>query len=885
MKKLVSLFAALLFVGVAAQAQTFTAENADGVTIKYQVLSADEQTVSVVTHTYTDRIAVPDSVVYNDTTWTVTSIGTAFRGKPVTHLWLPATVKQLEQEAFVGCNSLDTVWLASESVVAVPMVAGYYRPERIFFSSGQNSTLCVRTVVVAPCGSLAEYRCEHWSTFPSLTSTCAVPVKVIPLVDSIYRFDSIEYRENGKRYVHFSNRSYEVGDTARIWAQRWKISPNSTTNLRHGWFMGWSNGRTDLDFSFVVEHADTIICYADTFHYAYLSASRISTPVFNFGTLSYDGFNGLYSFRDMIDGSSRPSTLFSSSLWVGSGEHVAAARFLTDGCDYLPGPLRVADGTTDISTALRYNRVWHVTRQMIDYHIAHCGESGYEIPDDILSWPGNGDIADGFAAQLAPYYDADSNGRYDARAGDYPLIRGDEAVFSIFNDAGLHTESNSLPLGIEIHCMAYAFTEPNDTALWNTVFVNYDIYNRSANTYPDTYLGAWSDIDLGYAWDDYIGCDVKRGMYYTYNGNDNDQVFGNILPAQGCAILGGATLPTDGMDNPKINIPYILSSSNASLVNLLQSYSNGNGYDTAALSRDAQLFFDYDYQSWFFLPAESLGNMALNGLNFGDGIADNERMGMTHFHYYDNSRSSLNGEPTVGLDYYNYMRSYWKSGSEMMTGDTVTPHVKYGGNGLSSGIDPDNIDCNFMFPGDSDPWSWGTNGIVPSITPDDWTEVSAGNAPGDRRGVGSSGPFNFEAGSRQQLDIAFVTGFSANGTSESIRTLQRHTDNVRRQFVHDTTDSGRPFTYMPYSAPHPVGIAEAENESVLNIYPNPTSGILSIVTSVQGQLVELYDMTGRRQMSVTATDGSVTLNLSSLPRGIYLLKVGDAPARRIAVVR
>lgn len=909
---------AMTLTVMTVSAQTFTVDNADGVTINYSVISADNHTVSVGSYNYSGRVIVPDTVLYNDVAWTVTSIGTAFKGKDITFLGVPATVTTLEVEALANCHQLDTLWLASETPVLGPMVGGLRRPERVFFTNSQTPSLYVGVAVVVPCGSLKNYRDNSWDRIPTLTSTCAVPITVITTVDSIYCLDSIIYRDGNQNRVHFSNCSYEVGDTARVMAQRLRIRQNwNTYTPRYGWFIGWEDGSRDLDRSFVVTHADTLYCIVDTFHYATLSASRITTPVYQFGTLSYDGEKANYSFPDLahnavqqryedgnivfdtLDILETPSSVYATALWVGSRDsldynreywqvdmdssavaRVATARFFAEGTDYYPGPLRMVDATTDLQTVMDFNRVWHVTRDMIDYHIEHYSNNGYTPVDDILTWPGNG--PEGYATQLAPYFDADSDGIYNPLHGDYPLIRGDECVFSIFNDAyGSHSESQGKSLGIEVHAMTYAFNEPSDTALWNTVFVHYDIYNRSAASHPNTFFGAWSDFDLGYGNDDFMGCDVKRGMYYAYNGKSEDGPgtgsFQGNPPAQGCMILGGATLPADGQDNPKINLSWIQACGSSYLQQLLENYRRADGtIDTSAVSRDAELFFGLDYHSWYFIPGDTLGNMSLNGLNFGDGIADNERFGMTSYLYYENSISSISGEPTIGNDYYNYMHSCWKNNT----------HVKFGGNGYSWNVDV--YDARFMFPDDSDPWRWGTDGMEPSINPNDWNEITVDNNPGDRRGVAGSGPFTFAAGSCQQFDLAFTTGFGDSTTWSSVEALRLNTDNVRRQFVRDTTDSDRPFTYRP-DVPEPIpgpgtdttGISNIE-APVLDLWPNPTSGMLTV--SLEGSNVrelQLLDLYGRTLLRVPVNAcRNVDIDLSDLPQGIYILCAG-AYAHRV----
>ena len=862
MKKLIFLIVALLPL-VGLQAQNFTVVNSDGVSINYSVVSTTDHTVALAQGTYTGHVVVPETVEYNGVTWTVASMqNEVFYNSSVTYVRLPGTIHALGSRTFRGCTQLDSLRFDSEQPLAV---TGGYAVS--FGTTFPFSTL----PVYVPCGHLSEWKgAQIWNRFAKLTSSCAYKLSVIPSRDSLVRVDSIEVNN----IPVYSSGFYEAGDTAvlRMTPLTWKVG-GITHYARRSIFYGWSDGSTQSVHSYVMPaHNDTVICHIDTMHYSVLSASRITTPVFQFGTLSYDDYSANYSFRDIPNA----STIYATSMWVGSGEHVAAARFMSNGYDYFPGPLRITDATSSMETTMRFSRVWHLTREMIDYHVAHCGDAGYVPADDILTWPGNGDVEDGYAQKLAPYYDADGNGYYNAYAGDYPLIRGDECVFSIFNDAyGIHGESEGEALGVEVHAMTYAFNEPQDTALWNTVFVHYDVYNRSATTYDSTYFGAWTDFDIGYAWDDYVGCDVKDGMYFGYNGMQNDSPgtgsFTGVTPAQGCMILGGALVDADGRDNLKVDIDKILTEgyTNLSVKNLLAQYLRSDGtYDTVSITRDAELFYSYDPYSWYFQPDDETGNLAINGIGFGDGVVDNERIGMTCFIFYENSTNSICGEPQQASDYYNYMRGYWKNGQ----------HIKYGGNAVSTATT--NIDCNYMFPGDTDPWYWGTNGVAPQTAPWDqttWDFSTAGNNPQDVRGIGASGPFTFVAGSCQQLDLAYVTGFGEVDNWSSVADLWVRGRSVRRQYVRDTTDSGRPFVHMPYSAPHPVGIDEVA-QSRLTVYPNPTTGMLTVALPVAAD-VRLYDMMGRCVMTVPAATPNVTLDLGNLPQGIYLLRAAGAVQR------
>ena len=196
----------------------------------------------------------------------------------------------------------------------------------------------------------------------------------------------------------------------------------------------------------------------------------------------------------------------------------------------------------------------------------------------------------------------------------------------------------------------------------------------------------------------------------------------------------------------------------------------------------------------------------------------------------------------------------------------------YGGNGCNMGIITPSLECRYMYPGDSDPQHIGTNGVVPSAHPDDWTEFSAQNVPGDRRGLNISGPFNFPAGSSQTFSLAYVTSQALEGSSwSSVELLKTDVDEVRRQYLRDTTDSGRPFTYMPQNGT-PVGISEADKNEIFSVYPNPTSGRIHLVTSGEG-VAELYDIMGHLVGTFVLSGKDSDIDMSSLPQGIYLLRL------------
>ena len=392
-----------------------------------------------------------------------------------------------------------------------------------------------------------------------------------------------------------------------------------------------------------------------------------------------------------VPSGSGKETIYQHSLWFGGLDanedlHLAALRFgqgydLNGGRDYWSGPLKTADGTIDQMTSLKYHHIWSITRVEIEQFIANHGNTGYQTPEDILTWPAHGD--DGCASNLAPFVDVNNDGRYNPADGDYPDIKGDQCLFFIFNDSfNEHTESGGEKIGLEVHAMVYAFDALNDEALNNTVFVNYKFYNRSTNDYHNTYLGLWTDWDLGCQWDDYVGCDVQRNSCFVYNGTS-----------------------VDGNGEP---------------------WAYGDNHPVQVLT-------------------------VLNG-------PDN--LGLTGFMYHYNDYSSM-GDPHTAFDYYMLLQSYWKDGN----------HLQYGGSGYPEWGSPVGPECNYIFPGLTDP----------DHQDFDWTEETAGNVPGDRRGLASVGPFDFPAGGMKELDYAMITVWKNNSQSAFERKGE-FIDHVRELF-------------------------------------------------------------------------------------------------------
>lgn len=533
--------------------------------------------------------------------------------------------------------------------------------------------------------------------------------------------------------------------------------------------------------------------------FKYLEVNNVRVRINTGGDMWWDFEVAQYE----IPKGSRKTSMFSAALWIGGIDvndqlKLAALRYrqaqgatVGAGNDFWPGPLTV-DGTAAISeaTCAAYDKLFPITRTEVDEYIAWwenpSAYPGYQIPSTILNWPAHGDVTQKQSYYLAPFYDRAGDGNYDPYDGDYPyydianelchsdtptledengivnggllsdqVIKGDETLWWVFNDKGnIHTETQGTPIGLEIRAQAFGFSTNDE--INNMTFYSYEIINRSTYRLTGTYFSQWVDTDLGFSNDDYIGCDVDRGLGYSYNGKPKDGdgqfwAYGDNPPAIGVDFFQGPYMDPDGYDNPSFKGDGILGPSfdgDCSIVGL-----SGSMYTMTYGTEDNQK------TGSFLVKSE-----AINGVNFGNGIADDERFGMRRFVYHNNSNSGVPNymtDPQLAPEYYNFLKGIWKDNTKMMYGGNA--HTSAGAYGP---------ECDFMFPGDTDVCDWGTGGIPPNGDKY-WTEEVALNKPEDRRFMQSAGPFILEPGAVNYITVGIPWARAASGGPwASVKLLQ-----------------------------------------------------------------------------------------------------------------
>ena len=418
--------------------------------------------------------------------------------------------------------------------------------------------------------------------------------------------------------------------------------------------------------------------------------------------------------------------LFNANLWV-TGEHQGLVHSNVKMFNHVwnydhPGNMGPISPFTQnrYLNNTRWDQVWKISQHEIDFHINNWMNSNYEPPKSLVNWPAHGDTLRGEPYCVAPFYDYNQDGNYNPLDGDYPKIKGDQSIYFIYNDGKSPTSKN--PMDAEVHGMAYAFS-CQDSALQNTVFVDYKIINRSTRTFSNTHIGMFTEGGVGNPTDDRVQCDVNRGLYYFFNGDDYDDHsfwlsgYGYHPPSIAIMTLQGSKQKADGIDN-------ILG----------------------------------------------LGpNETVNGTGIGDGIIDNEHWGMQYFRSFWGDNAHL-GYPTIDSHFHYFLTGKFLDGRTF----------DYGGSGSPSGLNPTNVKARYYYPGTSDIYNYGTYG-----TPmPEWTEVTAQMSAFDKRGVSSTGPSTFKPNDTIELTYAFVFGrdYLNTGAQAGVDNMLKRADSIRSYF-------------------------------------------------------------------------------------------------------
>lgn len=347
-----------------------------------------------------------------------------------------------------------------------------------------------------------------------------------------------------------------------------------------------------------------------------LDINNVRAQIMTSGNMWFDPGTG--EARYEIPKGSRKNSLFAGALWVGGYDtqgnlKVTAQTYISQGRnDYWTGPLD-QNNNIDAATCNLWDRFWKVNASDIarfrelaaqyatDPQSLEDALTGSEF-DVIREWPAKGSqTAKGANDQLisylatttrdyAPFVDVDKDGKYDYLKGDYPDINGDQYIWRIYNDMG-NTKGQSGTAGIGLEIQASAFAYSTKDYLNDATFYNYRLINRGNLTLDSCYTATWTDADLGYHNDDYIGSDTARGLGILYNaksvdGNGAPNHYGNQVPMVGVDFFIGPkkwfTDPVTGRDTfvklKMSNFTYFSNTSTSGVGAEIQDPSNGQEF-------------------------------------------------------------------------------------------------------------------------------------------------------------------------------------------------------------------------------------------------------------------------------------------------------------------
>ena len=586
--------------------------------------------------------------------------------------------------------------------------------------------------------------------------------------------------------------------------------------------------------------------------------------------------NGAHFFKENaefeVPKGSGKTTMFAASLWLGGKDaqdklHLAAMQYGQSGNDFWAGPV----SNNGAEAGNFYDKFWRVSKAQVDNHIANYENPGYVVPENIANWPAHGRSGYGESANLAPYVSVSGNSKYTPEEGDYPLIRGDEAIFWINNDlCGKHTESGGDPLGVEILSMAYAHNAP-EYEMQHTTFLSYQIRNKSTNNYKDFYVGLFADFDIGFSDDDYIGCDSLLNLAYGYNGYETDGTgefwaYGANPPAQGVMFL-----------NQKMNTFMYFNNDESPIgdpekANEYYNYLQGKWKDGRPLT----------YGGIGYEP----GNTNYTKFAFsGDPVT---QTGWTEF-----TPDGTGSTPNHPADRRGMMSAgpFTLNAGECIIIDIALPFAMdmEGNNVTSVAMLKQNAQKIQQFYNKQNYDMECTENFQPELC----------EKPTALLGVADTNNAVITWNEPETID-GILTGYNIYRDNNKIET----TSGSVKEFVDKNLDKG---TYIYQVSATYLHCAESEltegvsveittnvirelQTTFSNIYPNPASGIVNI-EGAELNFIEIYDVVGRKLTSnhQIISSSQHLINISHLQAGIYYIKLymkeNQIDIKRLVIVK
>ncbi len=528
-------------------------------------------------------------------------------------------------------------------------------------------------------------------------------------------------------------------------------------------------------------------------------------------------------------------SFFTHSLWIGGWIYgsgilgLAANTYRQSGVDYFAGPLDT-NGVPIDTSCVKFDSVWAVSKSEIEQHLA-----GIHTSKNIMNWPACGNPSINMPyMDLAPFIDVDSNGIYEADKGDYPDIKGDKALWWVFNDKGnLHTGSGGNYIGVEVQVMAYAYAGVDP--LNSTTFYDYKILNKDRSIL-DTYIGLFVDFDLGNSHDDFAACDTIRNMGIGYNGDAFDE-----------GPLGyGAYPPVVGVKtvkNPKVNSGQSYRMSGFMVFN--------NDASVTGTPNSPAGFYNYLHSVW------RDGQPLIHG---GTGHPNSVSPPYDTVSYmFDGTPSDTNSWSECQASNPPFDRRFVMNYGPMdfLKGDTISFSMAAIYTRDFDVADPCDYDFSIIKSAADEIQSfvdtaWDCSGFNPLFQAY-ITDPDSGMSNGSVQLVFSS----------SVPDVLWSTG----DTSLTISNLD---DGIYTLLMSNDFNC---YQSIDFVVGLPVSVEDLPDVGVIEMFPNPATDELTIVVEEGGYFGVVLDLSGREVMRFRINAPQTVLSIRDLQAGTYLIRI------------
>jgi hypothetical protein len=236
--------------------------------------------------------------------------------------------------------------------------------------------------------------------------------------------------------------------------------------------------------------------------------------------------------------------------------------------------------------------------------------------------------------------------------------------------------------------------------------------------------------------------------------------------------------------------------------------------------------------------------------------------------YYNNTSSAVSGNPDLAIHYANYLIPKWKNGFNYVI-ETPSGYLNPG-NG--DGYIPNGMGTitYYVYPGNT----FDTTGSFAPGTPTNWYESPA-NLQDKRMVAGLGIRDTLSVGDELQVRFAlFMTRDTNNTNSYDVAGAMATKINQFQEPTPSCASAGL------------INIVENEELAEFVVYPNPANNELRIVSrKLASKRGEIYNINGQRIKTFSMDESGIAeLNISYLPTGLYVVKIGNT-AKRFLISR